>query len=826
VKTFSMSFTALFLAGVWAHAATNQPGVVTPGLSPQAEAAARAALEKAYGPAAPSTPSSAQAPNPNAAQVVAAAGQAAGATNAPAITPGASPVPARPFATTPAPGVPANRAATNPVAPFPGFARATNATVAGTNRSGLQATPVNPATAGAAPAPGRNVAGTPAAGAAGAGAAGAGAPGAAGAAAAPGAGSLVLPAGLIKFQEADLNQVLEVYQDLTGRTVLKPASLPQAKISIRTQTELTLAEGVQALDTVLGMNGISMVPIGEKFIKAVPEAQAGNTGAKDNQRPTEELPEMGGFITQVIQLTNAAPNDIVPVLTPFSKAPNSILSIPSTSMIVLRDYTENVKRMVEMIRKIDVMPQADFESVVIPIKYALAGDIATVLGNLTQGGGQTTTVGGQGQRGGLSGGVGGLSGGLSGGWGGAGGLPGQPGYNPNNPNAFNQQQGLQGGLRGGTGGAGGRGGFQNRLQQIVNRAASGGAGGDIFVLGNTKIIADERINALLIFATKADLVTISNIIEKLDVVLQQVLIEAIVMEVSLGNDLSYGVSYIQKTPTKFGDVATGIGAVKNVPFLNAFNFGTIASVASNASSSLPSGFSYYASFMNFDATATAIASDSRVNVISRPRIQTSHAVEANLFVGQTRPYVTGSYSYFGGGPQTQFQQQQIGLTLSVLPLINNEGLVVMDIHTKIQQIGEDVPIDANFSVPETIDREARAKVAVRDRESIMLGGFIATTKNKSKSGVPILKDLPILGALFRTTKDSDQRREMIILIRPTVLPNPQDAATYAAEERSRLPGTRRADLEFMENERQLMEDENRREEKANRQLYKKEGFSK
>jgi type II secretory pathway component GspD/PulD (secretin) len=93
----------------------------------------------------------------------------------------------------------------------------------------------------------------------------------------------------------------------------------------------------------------------------------------------------------------------------------------------------------------------------------------------------------------------------------------------------------------------------------------------------------------------------------------------------------------------------------------------------------------------------------------------------------------GSYSYFGGGPQTQFQQQQIGLTLSVLPLINNEGLVVMDIHTKVQQIGEDVPIDANFSVPETIDREARAKVAVRDRETIMLGGFIATTKNKTKS---------------------------------------------------------------------------------------------
>src|SRR6185436_13407110 len=131
---------------------------------------------------------------------------------------------------------------------------------------------------------------------------------------------------------------------------------------------------------------------------------------------------------------------------------------------------------------------------------------------LTASGGGTT-VGGSGNRG-LSGG--GLSGGLggAGGMGGAGGFPGQPGYNPNNPNSLNQG-GLRGGGQGGAGGTGGRSAFQNRLSQIVNRAASG-ASGDIFVLGNTKIIADERINALLIFASKSDLITISNIIDKLD----------------------------------------------------------------------------------------------------------------------------------------------------------------------------------------------------------------------------------------------------------------------------------------------------------------------
>jgi general secretion pathway protein D len=131
---------------------------------------------------------------------------------------------------------------------------------------------------------------------------------------------------------------------------------------------------------------------------------------------------------------------------------------------------------------------------------------------------------------------------------------------------------------------------------------------------------------LLIFASKSDLITISNIIDKLDVVLQQVLIEAIVMEVSLGNDLSYGVSYLQTKPTTFGDVASGIGAIRNVPFLSAANFG---SLATNAAGSLPSGFSYYASFMNFDATATAVANDSRVNVISPP-------THPNLACGRSR----------------------------------------------------------------------------------------------------------------------------------------------------------------------------------------------
>jgi type II secretory pathway component GspD/PulD (secretin) len=777
-----------------------------PRLTPDAEAAARKALENAYAANAPTnTPTTRVVPGRITNN---ATGATAAATNKPAVT--ATPVDPTAARTT------TNIAAANAAAAR-ALAAATNR--AATNRPGVQATPVVPGLPGtpAAPAP-RNVAGAPAQPAPGA--PGAAAPGVVGADPA----DEIIPPGQIKFADADIAQVLEIYQELTGRTVLKPSSLPAVKISIRTQTALTRAEAVLALDSILSMNGISMVLQGTKFVKAVAEAQAGNAGGTFNDLPGELLPDSGTYVTHVVQLTNSSPNDVLPILQPFAKAPQSILTIPSTGMLVLRDYAENVKRMLEMIAKVDVVPIQEFESVVIPIKYALAGDIAQVLDGLTAGGGGSTTVGRQQTRSGLSGAAGGFGG--AGGVGGIGGMGGttgfgQPGYNPN------QAGGLQG--AGGAGGAAGRSSFQNRLQQIVNRAGQaggggGGSSGGIFVLGQTKIIADERINALLVFASKSDLTTISNIINQLDIVLAQVLIEAIIMEVNLGNSLDYGFSYVQTKALTGKGIGKSAGAIANVPFLSPETFLNVGGSSTNGS--IPGGFSYAASFANFDATAKAFAGDSRVKILQRPRIQTSHAEEANLFVGQTRPYPTGT-SYGGiGGSYSSIQQLQIGVTLSVRPLINAEGLVVMDIRSKIQDVGEEVAIANVGNVPSTIDREANAKVSVRDGETIMLGGMIAANKNTTRSGVPILKDIPILGALFRTSTANDGRRELIVLIRPTVLPTPESAATYAKEQRTKMPATSAASDEFDESEEKMAAEERKRVEKKNQKLYKKEGFEK
>ena len=695
-------------------------------------------------------------------------------------------------------------AATNPAAATAtGAVTTTTTTTAVTNRVGTATTPLRatqtnvitrPSTIPGPPPPGGRP-GTPAAATA-----------AAGAAAMPTAPTpttpitavstngddLILPMGMIKFEEADLTHVLNFYQQLTGRTVLRPQTLPQTKITLNSQTPLTRREAVQALDSILSMNQITMVPQGDKFVKAVPAPQSPTEAREFNQLPHADIPNSGSVVAQIVQLSNAVPRDVAQALQPFAKLPNSILGIDSAGILILRDYAENVKRMMEVLAKVDVVPIQEFEPIVIPIKYALAGDIADVIGSLTSGGGGTTRVGAQQTRAGLSTGGFGGGGGLGGAGGFGGGQPGQPGYNP---------QGTTGlGAGGGLGsGAAARSSFAGRLQQIVNRAATAG---DIVVLGNTKIIADERTNSLLIFASKSDINTIRDIIEKLDVVLAQVIIEALVLEVGLNDDFEFGISYLQRRKA-LGGGAEGAGAIINPVSPAPSNPNILDNVSSNV---LQGGFSYFARWGDFDVALRAAASDGRVSVLSRPRVQTSHAVEANLFVGETRPYPTSSQ--FGGvyGSYSSIQQLQIGITLSVLPLINPDGLVVMDIRQKIQDIGDSVTIQGVGEVPSTIDREANAKVAVRDGESVVLGGLISSTKSEGRSGVPLLKDIPVLGALFRSTSKDSRRRELMVFIRPTVLPTPEAAAIAAAAEKDKLPGISRTEYETAEAERKRLEE--------------------
>jgi general secretion pathway protein D len=225
---------------------------------------------------------------------------------------------------------------------------------------------------------------------------------------------------------------------------------------------------------------------------------------------------------------------------------------------------------------------------------------------------------------------------------------------------------------------------------------------------------------------------------------------------------------------------------------------------------------------SFDFAVQAIATDGNANVISRPRIQTSHAIPGNIFVGETRPYVTGFSDYGGLGAgfstRSTVQERTIGLTLSVTPFITPEGFVVMEIQQQFDRFTESVIVEGN-PYPLVDSRMADSVLTVRNGDLIMLGGLIRDSRSKGKSGVPILKDIPGLGALFRSTAQGSQRTELIILMKATVLETPEQAAFLAAEERATLPGVREAEM-FQERE---VEKRNKKVNKRARE-YDRRGY--
>jgi general secretion pathway protein D len=611
----------------------------------------------------------------------------------------------------------------------------------------------------------------------------------------------MVPAGDINFQAVDVDQVLDVYARYVGRTLLR-AGLPQAKIVLTTETPLTKDEVVQALQGVLALNGIALINIGDKFVKAVPVAQASQEGAAFNTNNAAELPDIGQYVTHIVQLKYIKPSELAPVLQQFAKIPNGVFPIDSNGILILRDYAENIKRMLEFISQVDVIMPEEFVSEVIPIKYAMVDDIANALNSL---GGSSSAIGNATTPSSRGAGLGNMGGtGTTG--------------NQYQPGGLNQPGGqITRPFGTAAGGAAGGNSFSSRLQSIIQRAASGGGQGEIQLMGPTKIIADERSNSLLVYATKEDMKTIKDIVSKLDVLLPQVLIESVIMDVNLNNSWNFGVSVAQN-PKTFSPTQgiQGAGGYNNGQSFFNFAANQLGSNAASAffGNNLGSGLSYFGNIgPTWDVALAAAAADSSVSIVQRPRIQTSQAKEAQFFVGSTVPYVTSVYynSGIGGGPSSSYSQLQVGISLDVTPFINPFGLVVMDISQEIDDLNGSTFIQGVGNVPNTDKRQLSSEVAVNDKDTIILGGFIRTEKDKNKNGVPLLQDIPILGNLFSSRTANHTRSELLVLMRPTILLDPKNAAAQTAAEEQRLPGISAAMADDEAQQRKAVRAEQRRE---------------
>jgi general secretion pathway protein D len=474
---------------------------------------------------------------------------------------------------------------------------------------------------------------------------------------------------------------------------------------------------------------------------------------------------------------------------------NSIIPLDSNGILIIRDYAENVKRMLEMIERVDVNVPAEYVSEVIPIKYALAEDIANVLSGLGGSGGSTVSFGSSPGAAPTISGVAGRPG-VAGALGTAG-----LGVNRTLPGAATPPSAATPNGTPATGTP-----FQTRLQAIIQRASTGAGQPDqIQIFGQTKIIADQRSNSLLVFATQADMERIKEVVSKLDVLLSQVLIESAIIDVQLDKGLQVGVSAAQnpKTFSPSQGIAGGGGSVNGpsfLQFLGAAATNGNYSLSTNSSSIfgnvLAGGLSYFGNIgPTWDLALQAAATDNSSTIIQRPRIQTSQAKAASFFVGQTVPYVTSTYSGGVNGNSSSYSQLSVGVELDVTPYINPDGLVVMDINQEIDDISGSTAIEGVGNIPDTDKRTLSSEIAVKDKDTIMLGGFVRSDKTHDKSGVPFLQDIPLLGNLFTQRNDSKDRTETVVLIRPTVLRTPTEAAAQAVKEEQRLPGVEHAEAD-------------------------------
>ena len=606
------------------------------------------------------------------------------------------------------------------------------------------------------------------------------------------------------LQDVPLDVFLVEYQELVGRTLLPAQNLPNVTFRVTVTRNMTLKESVVLYETLLAQRGIAVVPMLDgKAAQIIPAADVTKTPPKFTNVPKDELPDGETYIIYPVKLQHALPSELVETLTTYAKSPNAVQAIDSTRTLILRDFASNIKRMLAVVENLDVEEKLEEEHELISIKYALSQDIATVLGSLTTMGSITGTTSNSTGRNNTSRPTSGTS-----------------TSRPTSSSSSSMRRWATP-VRSSSSGrpsSGSSGSLQQRLNSITRGSANAQPG---LLLGDTKVVSYERNNEVLLIGKRRYLDLAKTLIDKLDRVQKQVLIEAMIIDVALGDNKSFGTSIRQQQQEVGGNSA---GGGLSTALANALGPAALTTTTiPNATAS--NGFNYFMKFgLNWEVAVNAIENNQQVHMLSRPAIQTSHAELAELFIGEKRPVVTGTITDISGGSSNQYQLMDFGITLNILPFINDENLVVMDITQRVQDIVGSTQINGN-DVPITTDRNANSKVAVRDGEMIVLGGFIKTKKTTTRNSTPVLKHIPVLGKLFESDAVANERYELVVLLRPTVMDTPAAAAAEALHRQSGLPGietAKRIEKDLQDKYRYLLEEDRKKSEKNQKKFRQPE----
>ena len=330
-----------------------------------------------------------------------------------------------------------------------------------------------------------------------------------------------------------------------------------------------------------------------------------------------------------------------------------------------------------------------------------------------------------------------------------------------------------GGIGSMTGGVGGLGGVSQPAgqQQGPNVVTT--------MLGQSvRVMADRINNTLLIHATPAEYERIETTLRRLDVQRAQVLIEASIVEVTLGDGLEYGLQWAFRGGVGGGRSGTGvIGA--------AAEGGTLAATGAS-----DGGFTYtLRNAAGISAVLNALASKSLLKVISSPSLMVLDNHTAAIQVGNQEPVNTGTVVYTNSNlTSNSIQYKDTGVMLGVTPSVSAGDLVTLDVDQLVTDLGPDSTSAQTKGYPTFLQRQINSKVAVRSGETLVLGGLIKDSANSSKSGLPLLSSIPVVGALFGTHRNSATRTELLVILTPRVLRSDEDARAVSRELRDRMKG--------------------------------------
>jgi len=308
------------------------------------------------------------------------------------------------------------------------------------------------------------------------------------------------------------------------------------------------------------------------------------------------------------------------------------------------------------------------------------------------------------------------------------------------------------------------------LRPSVGPGGGGGGPGEL-ALPPVHIVADEKNNALVIFARPRDYKMIEAMIQRLDIVPLQVLIEATIAEVTLNDNLQFGLQwFFSKASSKFEltNSASGIGTAADI---------------------LPQfpGFNYVLGGSKGKLVLSALAELTHVDVVSAPHLLVLDHQTAGLQVGDQVPIVTESAQSViaAGAPLVNsVQYLNTGVVLQVTPRVNSSGLIALDID---QQVSEPTTTtSSSIQSPTITQRRIVTSVVVRDGETIALGGLILDNQNTSRNGVPLLSEIPVFGGLFRTDTRKNARTELLVLLSPRIVRNTKEARDMTEDLRDRM----------------------------------------